>query len=306
MKQFKSINLFRLSACHGMTAESIAEALAARLFTPCGAGDMETMGFVAPAAHCPDLITYVNQGAVLIHLKTEAKIIPSAVKEQETQKVIAVIEKAEGRKVGHKEAKDIKESVADTLKLTAFTKVAIQRAIIDLQQGLVMIEASSSGKAEDVLSVMRQALGVMNTKLVNTKESPTNSMTNWLAGNCPPNFMPDGFSVGSNCELKKPEDGGPIARCLNQELHSKEIQEHLRNGKLVTKLALEWNDKISFQLTENLEIKRVKFMDILQDQLKGADVDTQDAMFESSATLFIGEIRLMIADLIDALGGEVA
>jgi len=304
MKVFKSINLFRLSPDHGLTTESIAGAMAKRPFTPCGPGDMMTMGFVAPAPHCPDLITYVNQGAVLIHLKTETKIIPSAVKEQETQKRIAAIEESEGRKVGRKEAKDIKESVTDTLKLTAFTKITVQRAIIDLQQGLVMIEASSTSKAEDMLCVMRDALGALNTKLVSTNKSPIETMTEWVEsdGDC----LPAPFHVGMDCELKYPKDGGAVIRCTNQDLSDAEIKEHLSNLKLVTKLALEWEDKISFQLTESLEIKRVKMMDILQDQLKGADVATQDALFESSATLFIGELRQFIPALIDALGGEVA
>lgn len=260
-----------------------------------------TMGFVAPAPHMPDLIAYVNQGSVLVHLQTEQKIIPSAVVKQEANKRIAAIEKEEARKVGRNETKDIQESCRDTLKLTAFTKVTVQRAIIDLQQGLVMIEASSTGKAEDMLSVLREAMGGLNTKLVQTHRSVTTEMTNWLHV-----VAPLTFETGSDCELKFPIEGGAIARCSHQDLYDAEIKEHLLRGKLVTKLALEWSEKISFQLTENLEIKRVKFMDILQDNLKNMDVDTQDAMFESSATLFIGEIRLMVADLIDALGGESA
>ena len=301
MKVFKSIYLFRLSAGHGLSLSFIETALFKKPFTPCGPGDVETRGFVPPAAHMPDQIVYFSQQAILIHLKKETKIIPSAVKEQETQKVIAAIEKAEGRKVGRKEAKDIKESVADTLKLTAFTKVAIQRAIIDLKQGLVMIEASSIGKAEDMLSVMRQALGVMNTKLVQTNNPAKEMMTAWME-----DCMPTMLSLGDSCELTNPEEGGAVARCIRQEICSDEVRGHLASGKLVTKLALEWGDKISFQLTENLEIKRIKLMDILQDQLKGADVATQDAMFESSATLFIGELRQFILALIEALGGEVA
>lgn len=301
MKPFKSINLFRLSDDHGLNIYSIKAALENKPFTPCGPGDMETRGFVPPAPHMPDQIFYFNQQAVLIHLQTEIKIIPSAVVKQEAAKRIASIEKEEGCKVGRNETKDIQEACRDTLKLTAFTKVTTQRAIIDLQQGLVMIEASSTGKAEDVLSVLREALGGLNTKLVRIQRDVSNAMTDWLHVGAPLTF-----ETGSDCELKFPEDGGAIARCLHQNLYDAEVKEHLLSGKLVTKLALEWQDKISFQLTENLEIKRVKFMDILQDNLKNMDVDTQDAMFESSATLFIGEIRLMIADLIDALGGEAA
>jgi len=299
MKPLKSINLFRLSPDHGLTAESIAEALAKRPFTPCGPGDMMTMGFVAPAPHCPDLITYVNQGAVLIHLKTEEKIIPSAVVKNKAQYFIDMIENKVGRKVGKAERKKIEQDFIDTLKLTAFTKITVQRAIIDLQQGMVMIEASSTSKAEDMLSVMREALGVLNTKLVRTERDVSNSMTEWMEGE-----TPDGLCMGNDCELKDPE-WGAAAKFSNQSMNAEEVGEAIYSGKFATKLALEWEGKISFQLTESLEIKRVKMMDILQDQLKGADVATQDAMFESLATLFIGELRQFIPALIDALGGEV-
>ncbi|ACG60398.1 putative exonuclease RdgC [Iodobacter phage PhiPLPE] len=300
MKPFKSINLFRLPADHGLSLTCIEADLFTKPSTPCGPGDMETRGFVPPAPHMPDQIVYFNQQAVLIHLQTETKIIPSAVVKQEAAKRIASIEKEEGRKVGRKEAKDIQETCRDTLKLTAFTKITTQRAIIDLKMGLVMIEASSTGKAEDMLSALREALGGLNTKLVQINRRPSSAMTFWVFDG-----PEDEFLLGDFCEMKS-EESGATAKCSRQDLDAVEVEEHLRTGKVVTKLALEWKDKISFQLTENLEIKRVKFMDILQDQLKGADVDTQDAMFESSATLFIGEIRLMIADLIDALGGEVA
>lgn len=127
MKAFKSINPFRLSADHGLNIYSIKAGLEKKPFTPCGPGDIETRGFVPPAPHMPDRIVYVNQQAVLIHLQTETKIIPSAVVKQEAAKHIAAIEKEEGRKVGRKETKDIQESCRDTLKLTAFTNITTQR-----------------------------------------------------------------------------------------------------------------------------------------------------------------------------------
>lgn len=279
MKPFKSINLFRLPE-HCMTIESISELIAARPFTPCGPGDMETRGFVPPAPHIPDQMTYFSQQAVLIHLQTETKIIPKPVVKRKAQERIDRLENEEERKIGHKERKDIEEFEAGLLQLTAFTKITTQRAIIDLQHSLVMIEASSAGKAEDMLSALREALGRLNTKLVQTEQSPISAMTEWLEVR-----TPDGFEPGCDCELKQPEEGGAIARCLRQDLYDAEVKEHLLSGKLVTKLALEWQDKISFHLTENLGIKRVKFMDILQDDLQNMDVDTQDVIFEAPRCL---------------------
>lgn len=301
MKPFKSINLFRLAADQDLNYSINVKELSKKPFTPCGPGDMKTQGFVAPAPHMPDQIVYFHGGMALIHLQTEEKIIPTAVVKKAAKVRISDIEQAEGRKVSKKEAKDIEDICRDTLKLTAFTRTTTQRVMIDLLSGLVMVEASSQDKAADVLCVLRDALGTFNTSLLHVWKIPSSEMTNWL--NDEDNLYY--FYPGSDAELKEPCEGGAIARCLNQDLYDAEVKEHLAAGKIVTKIGLEWKEKISFQLTENLEIKKIKYLGLMKEELKNADAKTQDAMLEAGAALFIGEARLIVANLIAAMGGEV-
>jgi recombination associated protein RdgC len=71
----------------------------------------------------------------------------------------------------------------------------------------------------------------------------------------------------------------------------------------VVRLGLTWNDRISFVLTEQLQIKRVTFLDILKREAD-AEVEDDDQQFEIDFALMAGELALLLADLTKALGGE--
>ncbi|KAF0815445.1 Recombination-associated protein RdgC [Andreprevotia sp. IGB-42] len=300
MLWFRNLQLYRLSPDHALKAETIAEALAKRPWLPCGTHDLFSQGWVPPARFAPDLMVFASQDAVLVTLKTEEKILPGPVIKEEVDERIARIEAEENRRVGRKEAKDIKERVTEELIPKAFSRSRSQRALIDLQAGLVLVESASSAKAEQLLSILRETLGSLPTRLINTQTTPQTAMTLWLE-----NPAEGVFDLGQDAELREPGDGGAIARLTRQALDTPEVLHHLETGKLVAKLALSWEDKLAFQLTEKLEIKRLTMLDVLQDQLKDADGQDQQALFEGSFALTVGELRLFVPVLIEALGGEM-
>ena len=64
-----------------------------------------------------------------------------------------------------------------------------------------------------------------------------------------------------------------------------------------------WNDRISFVLDDNLQIKRLAFLDILKEQADG-QADNEDERFDLDFTLMSGEVAQLLDDLLAALGGE--
>ncbi|WP_051305077.1 recombination-associated protein RdgC [Chitinilyticum litopenaei] len=300
MLWFRNLQIYRLNPDHGMSADSIRASLEKKPFVPCGSMDMNSAGWIAPAKHRPDDLIYTQQDAVLVQLKTETKLLPAIVIRQEADERIRHIEEEEARKVGRKETKEIRERVAEELLPRAFAKQGVQRAIIDLQSNLVLVESASASRAENLLSDLRDALGSLPTRLLQTSTTPQTAMTVWLEQGAP-----DAFTLDADCELRFPGDDGAVARFSRQDLNADEVRKHLESGKLVTKMGLSWDERISFQLTEKLELKRLAMLDVLQDDLKNADADSQDALFESSFALTVGELRQFVPAIIAALGGEL-
>ena len=66
-----------------------------------------------------------------------------------------------------------------------------------------------------------------------------------------------------------------------------------------TKLAMTWDDRVSFVLTEGLQIKKIALLDAVMD---GTSKD--DGGFDTDVAIATGELSRLIPDLIEALGGE--
>ena len=84
-----------------------------------------------------------------------------------------------------------------------------------------------------------------------------------------------------------------------------EIGQHIAAGKVVTRLAMTWGDKISFLLNEKLQIKRLTFLDILKESAD-SQAENEDERFDLDFTLMTGEVARLLDDLLEALGGEIA
>ncbi len=298
---FRHLQIYRLAPDHGLNAEKIATDLARRPHISCGSQDLFSQGWVPPAPHMPDLYAVAQGGAVLVCLKTEEKILPSSVVKQQAEERIAQIEAEENRKIGRREAKEMREQITMELLPRAFVKTGRQRALIDLQQNLIIVESGSAAKAENLLSILRETIGSLPSRLIQTQVTPQTAMTNWLESGAPAPFALD-----ADCELKFPGDGGAVARFSRQNLDADEVKQHLASGKLATRLGLEWQERIAFQLTEKLEIKRLTMLETLQENIKDMDAHDQAALFDASLALAIGEWREFIPALIETLGGELA
>ena len=92
-------------------------------------------------------------------------------------------------------------------------------------------------------------------------------------------------------------------RYVRHDLEGDEIRAHIAAGKTATWLGMTWNDRISFVLTEQLQIKRLDFLDIIKEQAE-TQAESADEMFDLDFALMTGELARMLADLVDALGGE--
>jgi recombination associated protein RdgC len=300
MQWFRNIQLYRLPAEYRTpTTELLNQQLTQKKFRGCSSSELTTQGWVAPAKHAPDLLAYPQQGAVLIRLQTEEKLLPTSVVKQFVEDKIAEIEAHDHRKVGKKERRELMENTRQELLPRAFSRQRSTMAIIDLQHHFIMVDSANATRAEALLSALREALGTFPARLIHTTLSPVTAMTTWLEHSAPPHFTLD-----ADCELREAGEAGAIVRYQRQNLDADEVKNHLIAGKIATQLAMSWREKISFILTDKFVLKRISMLDLLADTLPEQDREGEDGLFDANFTLMLGEFRLLLPELIAALGNE--
>lgn len=131
--------------------------------------------------------------------------------------------------------------------------------------------------------------------LVDTQTSPQAKMAHWLMTQEPP----AGFTADRETELQAADESKAVMRYARHPLDIAEVRQHIEHGKLPTKLAMTWDERVSFVLTEGLQIRKIALLDAVMD---GQSQD--DGGFDTDVTIATGELSGLIPDLIEALGGE--
>jgi len=296
---FKNLQVYRLPAGWDISAETLEDQLARKRFVPCGSQDQETRGWVSPTGD--EFLLHRVGGQWLIALGLEQKLLPSSVVKQEAEERAEDIAARQGYKLGRKQMKDLREQVMQELLPRAFTRRRKVFAWIDPVGGWLGIDAPSQARAEDVLEALRQSLDTLPLGLLRTERSPTGAMADWLAGG----EAPAGFTIDQDCELRSVSEDKAAVRYVRHPLEGDEVRAHLAAGKLPTRLALTFDDRVSFVLSEKLEIKRIDFLDVVREKLDEQGADDARALFDGGFALMTGELGRLLPALIDALGGEL-
>jgi recombination associated protein RdgC len=293
---FRNLRIFRLSSDWESTQEQFENLLAKHPLTRCGSLDMNSRGWVYPKDG--EFVHSVNR-QWLIALGVEQKLLPTTVIRQVTQERVAQIEEEQGRKVGRKEVRDLRDRVTQELLPRAFASRRTTWAWIDTVNGWLAIDAGSDGRADEFLDVLGKSSGDIVLRAIQTQVSPSAAMTDWLASG----EAPAGFSIDDDLELRSAVSAQSAIRYVHHALEGKEIRQHIADGKLVTKLGMTWNDRISFVLTDKLQVKRLAFLDILKEEAEQS-AQQADEQFDVDFALMSGELNRMLGDLVLALGGE--
>ncbi|MDD1617453.1 MAG: recombination associated protein RdgC [Methylococcaceae bacterium NSP1-2] len=297
---FKNLSIFRLTEAFTLTAEELEEKLETLAFRPCGSHEDFSLGWVSPIGKAAPLVHSAN-GFMMICTKKEERVLPASVLNEMMQEKIDETEEAEGRKLSKKERTAIKDELIFELLPRAFTFSRKLFAYIDVKGGFLVVNSGSTKSAEDLLSLLRKCLGSLPAVPLNTVEKPIATMTEWLLTQ----KTPKDVKIEDECELRAPEEAGGVIRCKRHDLSLPEIKNHLDIGKQVIKLALTWDDRLSFILDENLSVKRLKFLDLIQDQVTETDAHDEAARFDVDFSIMSLELANFIPRLLEIFGGEL-
>ncbi|MDB6042582.1 MAG: recombinase RdgC [Gammaproteobacteria bacterium] len=295
---FKNLSLYRLPADWNVSAAELEEKLAHRTLQPCSPLEMLSRGWVAPSSTGRMLHT-VN-GQHLIALGVDQKLLPSSIIRQEAQKRAEVLADSQGFPVGRRQMRDLKMRVGEELRARALTRRRMTRAWIDPVNGWFIVDAGSAGKAEELVEALRDLLGSFAVQFVETQRTPHTSMAAWLTHG----DAPAPFGIDQDLELQTADPTKATVRYVRHALDGKEIKAHLAGGKYPTRLGLTWNGRISFVLTEKLQVKRVEFLDMTKDTADGGELDKAE-QFDVDFAVMAGELAKLLDDLVQVLGSEV-
>jgi len=296
---FRNLQIYRLPGQGLPQLERFDDALSRKAFQGCGGLERQSLGWLPPREG--GLLVHTVERHGLLALGVEQKLLPAAVVNQTAAERAREIERQQGFTLGRKALRELKEQIADELLPRAFAQRRTIWVWLDPDAGWLGIDAASPNRAEMVVELLGKCLDDFYPQRLQCARSPQAAMTDWLlAGEAPA-----GFSIDRDCELRAIAEERSSVRytrhALDGEAIETEIRAHLAAGKLPVRLAMTWNDRISFVLTEKLELKRLAFLDLLKESL-GKQEDA-DAEFDAGFALMAGELARMLADLTDALGG---
>jgi recombination associated protein RdgC len=290
---YKNLFVFAFTKPFRTNEEEVREALNDHLFSPCGATELSRSGWTSALGKGSESTVHTNNGCMFLSSRKEEKILPSSVIKERLDIKILELEKEHSRKATKKEREQLKEDIIELELLpNAFTKTSFTEGYICPDKNIIVINTSSRGKAEDFLALLRKCLGTLPVITPSPDRATDEIMTEWLTDKT----LAPSFTLGEEGEFRALGDDGAIIRCKNQDLFSDEIKTHLDSDKYLVKVAIEWDETLSCIITEDLEIKRLKFFDVIHEENDDIDSDDVLARIDADLALMSGEINRFIEE----------
>lgn len=297
---FKHVMIYRIGAGWSAPVEQMEEALAAMPFAPCGATQEKSFGWVPPRGQAHGALVELVGGHRILRFQIETKAVPGSVVKQHLDERVAQIEAKEGRKPGRKESRDLRDEIVRDLLPMAFAKTASIMVWMDLQAGRLVLDTSSQARADEVITALVKGLDGLQLSPFNTQMSPQAAMTAWLTGSA--DDWPAHFAPGQEVELKSADEMKSVVKFTRHHLDDEQMRLHIGQGKLPTKLALDWDGRVRFVLTESTVLGKIAFLDgVYEDNASAED----EGGFDADVAIATGELGALINDLTEALGGEL-
>ncbi|WP_118817670.1 recombination-associated protein RdgC [Neisseria lactamica] len=290
---FKQVTPFRLLELP--EKRYLDESLGNSWFTEPQGLDWFSEGFTHPNAFT-DLAVFEAQKSMLINLMREEKVLPSAAIKHKLDEQVVKIQTAEGRNVGRREKHELREAIIDDLLPKALIKSSRTYGLFAGEW--LFVDTANHRKAENLLTKLREALGGLSAQHPVTRQSPASLMTNWLLqGEAQGRFMLD-----SDVTLVGAGDVAPKIKISRKDLTAEDVVQHAKNGMTVTELGLVWNDRVAFILTQDLTLKRIQWLDVVQEEAEGS-CDDAESMAYATQLLMEAALSTILGELVDLLGG---
>lgn len=296
---FKNLTVYRFNKPFSVDTEALEKSLEDFTFSPCSSQDISKFGFSKALGKLGQTLVHSAGDRHLICVTKEEKILPSQVIKEALEEKVTQIEDEENRKLAKKEKDSLKDEITTTLLPRAFSRRSQIHALILPEIEMILVDSSSAAKAEELLALLRKALGSLPVIPMSFKTPIETQLTDWLKTDS----TPAPFEMQDEAELKSDSDEGGIVRFKQQDLTENEVLAHIEVGKQVHKLALYFGQSIAFVLQSDAGIKRLKFSE--EFRAGNDEVGTEDpiARLDADFALMGSELIALMNSLVEVLGG---
>lgn len=292
---FRNVIFFRIPA---ETVESLRNAseldaaLNKNVAQPVGALQISSRGWekLNPESSNDALPYWSGFEYVGFALGGEDRILPTVAVKSAVAKRIDEIQKNSDQPLGKRRRDEIKAGVLAELIPRSLTKPYRLEAFADLVRGLLVINTSSPKAAEALISKLRDSLGSFKAYPL-FAWSPSATLTTLLEDEPLP------FYIGDECELQDQSGDGGIIKLQRYDLTEDSIAYHLRDGKTVNRLGLNFANHLSMTIDDCLVIRKLKFLNAAVEKLETTESESLETELDARFCLMVGEL----GQLFDAL-----
>jgi recombination associated protein RdgC len=292
---FRNVRFYRLEGSWPDNEESLSTSLETAGFEPCGPLTERSSGWVAVDPDNSDLLARRLNGADLLRLRSQSRVLPPAAVNEELEARIDDYRRRMQEAPSPREKRRLKAEARDELMPKALLKSDRIWAYVDLKEKILGIDALQDAAAERVVRRLQASIDGLDIRPLQFMK-PVDELLSAVFFD----GAPKQFAAGRECRMQDLADAGSIVRWMEFDLSDKSIRDHVANGMRLTHLAIVYDNIMSCVINENGVISKLRFLGMDDDSEDHGDpLARQDAEF----VLITGTLRHLLGDLKKQLGG---
>ena len=292
---FRNVRFYSLEGDWPTSEEALSKDLESAGFEPCGPFTERSSGWIPVDTDTNDSLARRVNGADLIRLRSQSRVLPHAVVREELEARIEEYRERTQEAPSPREKRRLKAEARDELLPKSMLKSDRIWGYFDIKEKMLGVDAAQESAAERFLRRLQASCDRVNLKPLQYRKPFDDLLTKVFLGGAPGQF-----SVGRECRMQDAADTGSLVRWTNFDLSDRSIRDHVAHGMRLTHLELVYENIMRFVLSDKGVITKLKFL--------GMDDDAEDhndplARLDAEFVLLTGTLRKLLGDLRKVLGG---
>lgn len=268
----------------------------AECFKPTTQQELASCGFSPVLGRNTEAFVFSHEHNHFLRFTEENKLLPASIVNQVLADQIDLKEQEVNRPLKKSEKQALKTAVINQMMAQAFTTRRESFLWINSQFGFVAASVSSAKRAEAAITMLRKALGSFPAKALQPRCVVEDRLTSYIAKK----ELPELLTLGVDAVFKSNDDMGSTVRVSKDDLTSNEVLNHIKAGKMVTELQLNYNQAAQFVITSDLGLKRITIDDLFLEKNMPQSSDNKLADLQAAIILESSVLTELIAKIFKA------